>query len=111
MTAHDIRNLARVAMKAGVRTVSELLVAADIQSRGEVTLGSVAISTGLPLESAAYSASVLGNAGLIKVRNTKGEPKDILISPTNCMADLFRHASVLAGAPPPRSKNLQRAKV
>ena len=97
--------MSRLAMKAGLRTLAELHVAADIASRGECTLGSIAISTGLPLESAAYSASILGNAGLTTVRNTKGTPGDILIIATPAMNALFQQIKSQTLPPLLRSKN------
>jgi hypothetical protein len=106
MNPHDIRAAARLAMKAGLRTLAELHVAADIASRGECTLGSIAISTGMALESAAYAASITGNAGLTTCRNTKGSPNDILIAPTPKLKDLFDTARALATLPPLRAKHL-----
>lgn len=89
MTAETIRYIARAGMSAGIRTLSELHVAADVAAREEITLSSIAISTGLPMESVAHSAALLQTSGLVSVRNIKGRPEDILISKTPAMVTLF----------------------
>jgi len=67
MTALEIAGLARKARKAGCQTLIHLQIAAELLSRKEATLISLAHSIGVGMEAVAHAATEMETAGGIKV--------------------------------------------
>jgi len=66
MTAGNIADIANTARKAGITTLLELSIAAELLRRGECTLVSLTHTLGVPLEAIALASAQMQIAGVGK---------------------------------------------
>jgi hypothetical protein len=105
MSPKDIARLARLARKAGISTMLELHIAAELLSRGEATLSSLANGLDTNLEAVAHAVSRMVTQGGAKCVTCREAVGFSIARLSPAATSLFKEIIAVPATPPLRNKN------